>query len=113
MTTHTEPPEEISCFKPRAEIERARQLNFATTMDLVAERHPHYRRVMAESGLKRRDFATLDDLAKLPITTKQDYIDLAYASGGSAWDNLLLSMGPTPIQAFSAAFVDQLAIDTD
>src|SRR5262249_51161896 len=54
-----------------AEIKEGR---FAAMMDLVAQRHPFYRARMAEHGLTRADFASLADLAKLPITTKQDYM---------------------------------------
>jgi phenylacetate-coenzyme A ligase PaaK-like adenylate-forming protein len=46
-------------------------------MDLVADRHPFYRALMAQRGLVRADFGTLADLAKLPVTTKQDLMDHA------------------------------------
>ena len=61
-------------FAPRTEIEAAQERNFAEIMDLVAERHPFYRRRLAEAGLARGDFASLADLMKLPPTTKADYM---------------------------------------
>ena len=57
---------------PRADVEAARERNFADTMDLIASRHPFYRDLMAQRGLARADFASLADLAKMPVTTKQD-----------------------------------------
>lgn len=74
MTTHPVSLDDTICFAPREDIDTARQRHFATTMDLVAERHPYYRTVMAENGLRRADFAALADLARLPVTTKQDYM---------------------------------------
>lgn len=60
-------------FRPRAEIEAEQERNFAEMLDLCFERHPYYRRLFAERGLTRRDFAGLADLAKLPLTTKAEY----------------------------------------
>jgi len=62
---------------PRAEIDAARERNFAATMDLVADRHPYYRELMAGIGIGRNDFASLADLEKLPVTTKQDLMTRA------------------------------------
>ena len=39
-------------------------------------------------------------------TTKRDYIDLAWASGGAAWDLNKLRAGGTTAQSFTEAFVD-------
>lgn len=61
-------------FRERAEIDAAQESNFAEIMGLVAERHPWYRHKLAERGLSRGDIATLADLTKLPVTTKQDYM---------------------------------------
>jgi len=62
------------CFLPRAEIEARRTENFLATMALVAERHPHYRRLLAQRKLDPANFSTLDDIAKLPVTTKPDFM---------------------------------------
>lgn len=62
------------CFAPRAEIEAARARHFAASMDLIASRHPYYRRLMEAHGLTRADFETPADLGRLPITTKQHYM---------------------------------------
>lgn len=60
--------------RPRADIAVRQEANFQAMMDLVAERHPRYRRIMAERGLTRADFASLADLAKLSPTLKADYM---------------------------------------
>lgn len=66
--------ERPSCFWPRAEMEAAREAHFAASIALIAERHPYYKRVMAERGLTASDFASTADLVKLPVTTKADYM---------------------------------------
>lgn len=59
-------------FADAATILAVREENFAATMDLVAERHPWYRRLMTERGLARGDFGSLSDIVKLPMTEKRD-----------------------------------------
>lgn len=61
-------------FRDRAAIEAAQGAAFAETMDLVAARHPYYRRLLADQGLGRADFRSLSDLARLPVTTKSAYM---------------------------------------
>jgi phenylacetate-coenzyme A ligase PaaK-like adenylate-forming protein len=60
-------------FRDRAEIEAAQAGAFAEMMDLVAGRHPYYRRLLESLHLARADFGSLADLAKLPVTTKAAY----------------------------------------
>ena len=61
-------------FASLAQLQAARETAFGQTMDLVFERHPHYRERLAQLGLKRGDFARLDDLRQLPLTTKAEYM---------------------------------------
>lgn len=61
-------------FAPRADIEASKHANFARSMALIETRHPHYREVMAESGLQQGNIAALADLPKLPVTHKTDYM---------------------------------------
>lgn len=61
-------------FSTLQALQSARQSAFAQTMDLVAERHPHYKAVMARLGLNRQDFQTVADLQRLPPTTKAEYM---------------------------------------
>ncbi len=59
--------------RPRSEIEAVQEANFSKTMALVHQRHPYYRILLGEMGLGRDEFATLSDLARLPVTTKHVY----------------------------------------
>jgi phenylacetate-CoA ligase len=61
-------------FPDHEALRSLREQAFAQTMDRVFERHPFYRGRLAELGLDRARFASLDDLARLPITTKADYM---------------------------------------
>ena len=47
---------------------------FAATLDRVFAAHRHYRRRFAAAGLRREDVRGLDDLVRLPVTTKADYM---------------------------------------
>jgi phenylacetate-CoA ligase len=47
---------------------------FQRQMDLVFGGHPYYRKVFGRAGLTRADFKSLDDLHRLPLTRKEDYI---------------------------------------
>lgn len=57
------------------QIEAARERRFAECIDLVAARHPRTRERLAAAGLTRRDFASLADLPKLPVTLKREYME--------------------------------------
>jgi phenylacetate-coenzyme A ligase PaaK-like adenylate-forming protein len=61
-------------FGDRAAIDAAQEAGFAATMDLVCARHPYYRDLLAANGLVRGDFASLADLARLPVTGKADFM---------------------------------------
>ena len=61
-------------YAPREAIEAERERCFAEMMDLAAARHPRTRARMAASGLARADFASLSDLARLPVTLKSEYM---------------------------------------
>ena len=56
------------------EIAEIRSARLHRTMQAVAAAHPFYRGVLAKAGLTADDFRTIDDLEKLPLTSKQDYI---------------------------------------
>ncbi len=61
--------------KDWAEIEAAREANFAQTFDLAFRGHEGLRQALAVRGLARSDFRSLADLRRLPIITKKDYAD--------------------------------------
>ena len=56
------------------DLSRVRERLFARTMDRVFAAHPYYRQVFKEAGISREDIGSLDDLKKLPITTKTDFM---------------------------------------
>ncbi len=56
------------------ELRPAQEERFSHQMDLVFAAHPYYRDVFRKMGLTRRDIADLNDLNKLPLTRKEDYI---------------------------------------
>lgn len=66
-------PEDLT-RAPQAHIAAAQERNFQTMMDLCFAAHPYYRRVFAREGLRREHFASLADLAKIPVTRKADYM---------------------------------------
>ena len=57
-----------------AEISDIRAVRLHRTMQAVAAAHPFYRRVLTEAGLTADDFRSVEDLEKLPLTSKQEYI---------------------------------------
>lgn len=59
---------------PPADLAALRDALLARTIELVYEGHPHYRRVMTGLGLRPSDIVTTDDLRKLPVTTKHDFL---------------------------------------
>jgi phenylacetate-coenzyme A ligase PaaK-like adenylate-forming protein len=61
-------------FASRSRIAEVRQENFTATIDLVFRAHPYYRALFARLGLAREDLRTLDDLRRLPLTWKRDYM---------------------------------------
>lgn len=59
----------------RAEMEKLQLERLQETVKRVYEKVPYYRAKMDEKGVKPEDIKTLQDLQKLPFTTKQDMRD--------------------------------------
>ena len=59
----------------RAEMEKLQLERLQETVKRVYEKVPYYRAKMDEKGVKPEDIQTLQDLQKLPFTTKQDMRD--------------------------------------
>jgi phenylacetate-coenzyme A ligase PaaK-like adenylate-forming protein len=57
-----------------AELRDVQEERFMRQMDMVARAHPYYIELFREKGLSLKDFKGLDDLVKLPLTYKEDYI---------------------------------------
>ncbi len=58
----------------KAEIRVQQDQRFQHQIALCFKAHPYYQEVFARLHLTPDDFQTLDDLHKLPVTTKQDYM---------------------------------------
>ncbi len=56
------------------ELRDVQEERFQKQMDLVFRAHPRYCEVFEKTGLERSDFKSLDDLRKLPLTSKESYI---------------------------------------
>lgn len=111
-------------FKSHGEIVAAQGANFAETMDLAVTRHPWCVRVMSERNLNRDDFRSLEDIVKLPVTTKQDYMsapdDFRLDTEGlapemqAAWDVMHTTGSttgkPTPFHSTTWDFYDILTL---
>lgn len=59
----------------RAEMQQLQLARLQETVKRVYEKVPYYRAKMDAAGVKAEDIKSLDDLAKLPFTTKQDMRD--------------------------------------
>jgi phenylacetate-CoA ligase len=57
-----------------ADLVSLREVRLAATLDRVFLAHPYYRHEFARAGICRSDINSLPDLARLPITTKADYV---------------------------------------
>ena len=60
---------------PRVELEKIQLERLKETVNRVYEKVEPYRKKMDEIGLKPEDIKSLDDLKRLPFTTKQDMRD--------------------------------------
>ncbi|MDR2883328.1 MAG: AMP-binding protein [Alistipes sp.] len=59
-------------YAPPAEIERCQSARLVGTMDYVAANSPYYRRLFAAHDIDPATIRTLEDLTRLPVTTKED-----------------------------------------
>ena len=56
------------------ELRAVQEARFERQMDIVFEAHPYYIELFKKMGLTRGDINGLDDLKKLPLTYKEDWI---------------------------------------
>jgi len=108
-----------------AQLAEFREKIFAATLDRVFAAHPYYRRKFTEQGLSRADVRGLDDIVKLPVTSKADYVAepdaFVLGAAGAAdetetvvWD-IMYTTGstgkPTPFVSTAYDFVNILALN--
>ena len=61
-------------YRSKDEIRDIQNQRFRHQIALCFRAHPYYQEMFARLHLQPGDFQTLDDLQKLPVTTKQDYM---------------------------------------
>lgn len=61
-------------YLPHEEVRRIQDENLAHMVELCYEGHPFYRSLMRAEGLQPRDIQTAEDLRRLPVTTKTDFL---------------------------------------
>src|SRR4051794_25103751 len=59
-------------FLPRANLERIQGEQLNVLLDAIVAANPFYAKKFAEAGLSRSDVRTLDDLRRVPFTTKDE-----------------------------------------
>lgn len=61
-------------FEPLPQVRARQDLLVAETVRVCYEGHPFYRRLMRQEGLEPRHIQSCEDLQRLPVTTKQDFL---------------------------------------
>ena len=61
-------------YKSWEEVRAIQNAQLRKMVELCFRGHPHYGRKFKELGLKPSDIATVDDLERLPLTFKKDYL---------------------------------------
>jgi len=61
-------------YRSREEIRAIQDQRFRHQINLCFQAHPYYQEVFSRLHLTPQDFQTLDDVHKLPVTTKLDYM---------------------------------------
>jgi phenylacetate-CoA ligase len=62
-------------LKPAEKIREIQNANLRNQMQLLAGQHPYYKRMFKENKVNPDDIKTTDDLARIPLTTKQEYME--------------------------------------
>jgi phenylacetate-CoA ligase len=61
-------------YRSHEEIREIQNQRFRHQIALCFRAHPYYQEVFSRLKLTPNDFQTIEDVQKLPITTKQDYL---------------------------------------
>ena len=57
-----------------AALRKLRELRLNKTIELCASAHPFFRQRFSDLGIKPQDITTLDNLKRLPVVHKSDYM---------------------------------------
>ena len=104
-----------------------RDARLAATLDRIFASHAHYRTLFSNLGITRADIRTLDDLGRLPVTSKADYMALpdsfvlhpgpeADDEERALWDTMYTTgstAAPTPFVSTSYDFLNILAANVN
>ena len=71
MTVH---PQDALLYAAPAEVARLRDDLVARQVDLLAAYSPFYRRLLGDAGIGAGDVRGLADLARVPLTSKTDFL---------------------------------------
>ena len=70
----TTTPQTDILYRSKEELRAIQDQRFRQQISLCFKAHPYYQEVFSRLHLKTEDFQTLDDVYKLPVTTKSDYM---------------------------------------
>lgn len=68
------PPQDELLYRPSEEIRALQNQRFRHQIALCFRAHPYYQEVFARLKLTPDDFQTVEDVGKLPVTTKEDML---------------------------------------
>ena len=74
MQEATIPPQNDILYRSKEELQAIQDQRFRQQVALCFKAHPYYQEVFKRLHLQPEDFQTLDDVQKLPVTTKLDYM---------------------------------------
>lgn len=74
MQEATIPPQNDILYRSKKELQTIQNQRFRHQIALCFKAHPYYQEVFSRLKLQPEDFQTLDDVQKLPVTTKSDYM---------------------------------------
>lgn len=111
-------------YEDLQQLTQARNDVLNATLDRVFDFHPYYKKLFAEHGIARSDIRGVEDLVRLPLTGKSDYVgnpsaftlslpDSVEAEERIVWDVMYTtgSTGdPTPFTSTSYDFLNILAL---
>ena len=102
-------------FDSVQQLTRARNEVLNATLDRIFDFHPYYKALFAGQGVKRADIRGIEDLVRLPLTSKADYVgdpvgfklslpDAFDAEGKLKWigDDVVINFGKSRGKALRA-----------
>lgn len=88
-------------YMPQEKIQKIQEALFKSTVDYLANHSDYYKRMFEANSINPSTINTLDDLQRIPITTKEDllkYNDQSYCFGLSGAADVVSTSGSTGIR---------------